>query len=133
MKIEAQNLINYHCPRWNELPEIELYIDQVICVLQNNLAIFLKEENTPVITPNMINNYVKQEVLMPPIKKKYNKAGFGGAECHGAVSGLYKERRVERDIPDMARAGHPRQRVRTNVLCAQPCIHRMVPRARLRF
>ena len=73
MKIEAQNLINYHCPRWNELPEIELYIDQVICVLQNNLAIFLKEENTPVITPNMINNYVKQEVLMPPIKKKYNK------------------------------------------------------------
>lgn len=73
MKIEAQNLINYHCPRWNELPEIELYIDQVICVLQNNLAIFLKEENTPVITPNMINNYVKQEVLMPPIKKKYSK------------------------------------------------------------
>ena len=72
MKIEAQNLINYHCPRWNELPEIELYIDQVICVLQNNLAIFLKEENTPVITPNMINNYVKQEVLMPPIKKKYS-------------------------------------------------------------
>ena len=70
MKIEAQNLINYHCPRWNELPEIELYIDQVICVLQNNLAIFLKEENTPVITPNMINNYVKQEVLMPPIKRK---------------------------------------------------------------
>ena len=73
MKIEAQNLIDYHCPRWNELPEIELYIDQVICVLQNNLAIFLKEENTPVITPNMINNYVKQEVLMPPIKKKYSK------------------------------------------------------------
>ena len=33
MKIEAQNLIDYHCPRWNELPEIELYIDQVICVL----------------------------------------------------------------------------------------------------
>ena len=31
------------------------------------------EENSPVITPNMINNYVKQEVLKPPVKKKYNK------------------------------------------------------------
>ena len=73
MKVEAEELINYHCPRWNELPEIELYIDQVICVLQSNLSIFSKEENSPVITPNMINNYVKQEVLKPPVKKKYNK------------------------------------------------------------
>ncbi len=31
---KQKELINYHCPRWNELPEIELYIDQVICVLQ---------------------------------------------------------------------------------------------------
>ena len=73
MKVEAEELINYHCPRWNELPEIELYIDQVISVLQSNLSIFSKEENSPVITPNMINNYVKQEVLKPPVKKKYNK------------------------------------------------------------
>ena len=49
MKVEAEELINYHCPRWNELPEIELYIDQVICVLQSNLSIFSKEENSPVI------------------------------------------------------------------------------------
>ena len=42
MKVEAEELINYHCPRWNELPEIELYIDQVICVLQSNLSIFSK-------------------------------------------------------------------------------------------
>ena len=46
MKVEAEELINYHCPRWNELPEIELYIDQVICVLQSNLSIFSKEEKT---------------------------------------------------------------------------------------
>ena len=95
MKIEAQNLINYHCPRWNELPEIELYIDQVICVLQNNLAIFLKEENTPVITPNMINNYVKQEVLMPPIKKKYNKTVI--IVTHDMEIGTYCDRMIKID------------------------------------
>ena len=73
MKIDAEDLINYHCPRWNELPEIELYIDQVVCILQNNLSIFSKNSDTPIITASMINNYVKQEVIKPPIKKKYNR------------------------------------------------------------
>ena len=73
MKVEAKDLLDYHFPRFDELPEIELYIDQVICVVQKNLSIFSKNKETPVITPSMINNYVKQEVLEPPKKKKYNK------------------------------------------------------------
>lgn len=73
MKIEADDLMNYHCPRWDELPEIELYIDQVIFVLQSNLSIFSKDKSVPIITSSMINNYVKQNVIDPPIKKKYNK------------------------------------------------------------
>ncbi len=73
MKIDAEDLMNYHCPRWNELPEIELYIDQLVCILQNNLSIFFKGKDSPVITQNMINNYVKQGVIEPPIKKRYNK------------------------------------------------------------
>ena len=73
MKLEAEDLLNYHLPRFNELPEIELYIDQVICVLQKNLAIFSKNKDIPVITPSMINNYVKQDVMNPPVKKKYDR------------------------------------------------------------
>ena len=73
MKIDVQDLLRYHCPRFEELPEIELYIDQVICVLQKNLAIFSKNKEIPVITPSMINNYVKQDVLEPPKKKRYDK------------------------------------------------------------
>ena len=42
MKIEVEDLLNYHCPRWNELPEIELYIDQVTYFLQKNLSVFTK-------------------------------------------------------------------------------------------
>lgn len=73
MKIDAEDLLNYHCPRFKELPEIELYIDQVICILQKYLSIFLKDKEVQVITPSMINNYVKQEVLQPPVKKKYDR------------------------------------------------------------
>ena len=73
MKLDVEDLLNYHCPRWNELPEIDLYIDQVTYILQNNLSIFAKDKETPIITSSMINNYVKQDILQPPIKKKYNR------------------------------------------------------------
>lgn len=73
MRIEADDLMKYHCPRWNELPQIDLYIDQVICVLQDNLSIFSKDKGTPIITASMINNYVKQGIIDAPIKKKYNR------------------------------------------------------------
>lgn len=74
MKILCEDIMKYHCPRWNELPEIELYIDQVICILENNLSIFNKNSDTPLITSSMINNYVKQHILKPPTKKKYNRS-----------------------------------------------------------
>lgn len=73
MNIEAKDLINYHCPRWNELPEIDLYIDQVVSLLQRNLTIFNKDKEGLVITSSMINNYVKKDILKSPIKKKYNR------------------------------------------------------------
>jgi len=74
MKLNIEDILNYHCPRWSELPEIELYIDQVIYILQNNLSIFSHDANSPMITTNMINNYVKNRVLQPPTKKKYNRS-----------------------------------------------------------
>ena len=73
MKIPIDDLINFHCPRWNELPEIDLYIDQVIFLLEQNLSIF-NDNDAPIITPSMINNYVKQHILKPPTKKKYNRS-----------------------------------------------------------
>ena len=73
MKIEAEDIMQYHCPRWDELPQIDLYIDQVISILQDNLSIFSKDKKNPIITASMINNYVKQDVIDAPVKKKYNR------------------------------------------------------------
>jgi DNA-binding transcriptional MerR regulator len=73
MNIIADDLMNYHCPRWNELPEIDLYVDQVVSLLQKNLDIFSKDKENQTITSSMINNYVKKGILEPPTKKKYNK------------------------------------------------------------
>ena len=73
MKLDAKDLIKYHCPRWEELPEIDLYVDQVVSILQKNLVIFSNDTENPIITSSMINNYVKKNILIPPVKKKYNK------------------------------------------------------------
>ena len=64
--------INYHCPRWNELPDIELYADQVLSVVQKHVS-FFSEEIDMTFTSNMINNYVKQKIVKPPINKKYDR------------------------------------------------------------
>ena len=63
---------DFHMPRWNDLPEIDLYMDQVISVTDKYLGVF-SATGEPVLTPSMINNYVKNRVIPPPEKKKYKR------------------------------------------------------------
>ena len=66
-------LLKYHLPRWNELPDIELYLDQVVNYLERYLDVFSGNKDEKIITKTMINNYVKQGIIPAPEKKKYNK------------------------------------------------------------
>ena len=72
---EGERLLKeYHLPTWDELPTIELNMDQVIILLSNYLGIFSAVSNDDkIITPTMINNYVKQKIIPAPVKKKYSK------------------------------------------------------------
>ncbi len=59
-----------HLPRWEDFPDIELYIDQVVTLLENWLS-FMPHHDENLITKSMINNYVKHGIVEPPHKKKY--------------------------------------------------------------
>ena len=62
----------FHCPRWEELPDLGLYMDQVLIVVEGALRPLFP--NDPVVlTSTMVNNYVKQQVLTPSEKKKYRR------------------------------------------------------------
>lgn len=63
---------DFNMPRWDDLPEIDLYMDQVISVTDKLLS-SLSVEDTPILTPSMINNYVKNKIIPPPVKKKYSR------------------------------------------------------------
>lgn len=61
-------------PSWDELPALELYMDQVIILLKQYLRLFaIGSEEDKFITPPMINNYVKLKIMPAPVKKKYGK------------------------------------------------------------
>lgn len=65
-------------PSWEELPGIPLYMDQVIFYLKDSLRFFERDGETSLLTSSMINNYVKNDVLPHPEKKKYGKEHLGG-------------------------------------------------------
>lgn len=75
---EDKEIAQFHIPRWNELPNIDLYSDQLVSLLEQYLSNYIKDESESekeekIITKTMINNYVKHKVIKPPVNKKYNK------------------------------------------------------------
>lgn len=67
-------IMKIHIPRWNELPEIDLYLDQVVNYLEKYLTQYSVNKEDKIITKTMINNYVKQGVMPAPEKKKYSRS-----------------------------------------------------------
>ena len=68
-------LNNYQLPEWEAIPDIGLYMEQVIALLKNYLDYLppeLKEEQF--ITAAAINNYVRKKIMPEPDKKKYYRA-----------------------------------------------------------
>ncbi len=67
------DIAKYHCLRWAELPDLALYMDQVLTILEKQLSLIACGPEDKNLTSTMINNYVKHKVIPAPIKKKYEK------------------------------------------------------------
>lgn len=71
-QINIEKILEFKMPRWNDFPTIDIYLDQLVTYLDQNLRTYAAG-NPTIITKTMINNYVKQQVIPPPEKKKYNR------------------------------------------------------------
>ena len=61
-------------PLWDGLPVIDLYMDQVIILLNRYLGVIKNNDSgEDTITKNMINNYVKMKAVPAPVRKKYSR------------------------------------------------------------
>ncbi len=82
MKIDTKNLIKsitesleeLEYIKLDEIPGIDLYMDQVTTLMDKKLrSVTRYPQEDKILTKTMINNYAKNDLLPPPIKKKYSK------------------------------------------------------------
>ena len=66
-------IVKHKLPYWDELPEIDLYMDQVIALMEKYLSFHKTDNSSKIITNSMINNYVKLGIMPAPIKKRYSR------------------------------------------------------------
>ncbi len=82
MTIDLEDLLNSilasldrisHIPS-KDIPNIDLYMDQVTTFMDKRLRSTTRNpKEDKILTKTMINNYAKNDLLPPPVKKKYTK------------------------------------------------------------
>lgn len=66
------DLLNTTLPRWDDLPDIDIYMDQLVTLIDRYTEpLQLDAIKGKTITPSMVNNYVKHQLIPKPVKKKY--------------------------------------------------------------
>lgn len=78
----AEAVKGFRCPRYQELPAMALYLEQMLGVVNGALRDILDE---PITSP-MINNYIKSGALPPPVRKRYSREHL----CYAIVIGILK-------------------------------------------
>ena len=63
---------NFSYPKWEDIPNIDLYLDQVLLYV-NQVCAPISPDKDKGLTASMVNNYVKHGYLTKPEKKKYQR------------------------------------------------------------
>ena len=82
MTISTEDLLNsimeslerFSYIRYEDIPNIDLYMDQVTTFMDEKLQSTTRNPGEDkILTKTMINNYAKNDLLPPPVKKKYSR------------------------------------------------------------
>lgn len=68
----AERMSQVHISRVHEMPRLELYLDQLLTLVSQELE-FMRVPGETLVTGSMVNNYVKQGVIPAPRKKRYTR------------------------------------------------------------
>ena len=64
---------DFHLPRYAVVPDVGLYLDQVVRWLNRSL----QPLSLPEVTPSMVSNYVKKGYVTAPVRKQYSSEQLG--------------------------------------------------------
>ena len=68
-------ITEYHLPDWDAIPDLGLYMDQVIVLLEQYLTFIPAPTGSKerFVTSSTINNYVRLKIMPAPVKRKYHR------------------------------------------------------------
>ena len=62
-------ITDYHLPEWDSIPDLGLYMDQVVALVTRYLDVLHQaNKDDPIITPSTVNNYVRMKVMPAPVQ-----------------------------------------------------------------
>ena len=66
-------ITDYHLPEWDSIPDLGLYMDQVVVLLAQYLNFIpaMPGGKESFVTSSTINNYVRLKIMPAPVKRKY--------------------------------------------------------------
>ena len=70
-RLESLDHVDYIRPE--EIPNIDLYMDQVTTFMDEHFSSTKRYSEDKILTKTMINNYTKNNLLPPSVKKKYSR------------------------------------------------------------
>ena len=74
LQMILQSLEKVEYIKSEDIPNIDLYMDQVLTFMDRKLRSAVRPQTEDrILTKTMINNYAKNDLLPPPVKKKYSK------------------------------------------------------------
>ena len=68
-------ITDYHLPEWDAIPDLGLYMDQVVVLLAQYLNFIpaMPGGKESFVTSSTINNYVRLKIMPAPVKRKYHR------------------------------------------------------------
>ena len=67
VKTMIEDINGFRLPRYTQIPDVGLYLEQVVRYVNAHLAPL----GEPELTSSMVSNYVKQGLIPSPVKKSY--------------------------------------------------------------
>ena len=102
-------------PRWEELPSVPQYLDQVLLLVNEWLGPFLSHDGRQVITRTMVNNYVKLRFLPSPVSRRYDRLAIASLFVIAILKPVYTIEEIAYLI--RLSLGHSERREAYNLFC----------------
>ncbi|MCL0312569.1 DUF1836 domain-containing protein [Apilactobacillus sp. TMW 2.2459] len=98
-------MVNITLPKWDDLPKFDLYMDQLIAVV-NEAVVPLGADP---VTKTMVNNYVKNKATFAPVKKKYQTVHIADIIIISLLKPIFSISLIRSGIDAVTKHNFPKQ------------------------